>query len=110
MPLETSPEQPAPVRKVSRLIGDWVYRLGAVWDEGQLTQENARSGSPVAFLTLRDPAADVSITVRCPADLVARAVPAVEAGSRLVLLARPEYYLNRGTISLAATELRHVGM
>ena len=70
MPLDSSPEQPVPVRTVSRLIGEWVHKLGAVWVEGQVTQLNHRSGSPVVFLTLRDPAADVSITVRCGADLV----------------------------------------
>jgi len=110
MPLESSPEQPVPVRTVSRLIGDWVHRLGAVWVEGQVTQLNHRSGSPVVFLTLRDPAADVSITVRCGADLVARVVPVVVAGSRVVVLGRPEFYVNRGTLSLSASEIRHVGV
>ena len=110
MPLESSPEQPVPVRTVSRLIGEWVHRLGSVWVEGQVTQLNHRTGSPVVFLTLRDPAADVSIAVRCGADLVGRVVPAVVAGSRVVVLARPEFYLNRGTLSLNASDLRHVGI
>ena len=110
MPLESSPEQPVPVRTVSRLIGEWVHRLGSVWVEGQVTQLNHRTGSPVVFLTLRDPAADVSIAVRCGADLVGQVVPAVVAGSRVVVLARPEFYLNRGTLSLNASDLRHVGI
>jgi len=110
MPLESSPEQPVPVRTVSRLIGEWVHKLGSVWVEGQVTQLNHRSGSPVVFLTLRDPAADVSIAVRCGADLVGQVVPAVVAGSRVVVLARPEFYLNRGTLSLNASDLRHVGI
>ncbi|MBA2477992.1 MAG: exodeoxyribonuclease VII large subunit [Sporichthyaceae bacterium] len=110
MPLESSPEQPVPVRTVSRLIGEWVHKLGSVWVEGQVTQLNHRTGSPVVFLTLRDPAADVSIAVRCGADLVGQVVPAVVAGSRVVVLARPEFYLNRGTLSLNASDLRHVGI
>lgn len=99
-----------PVRTVSRLIGEWVHKLGAVWVEGQVTQLNHRSGSSVVFLTLRDPAADVSLTVRCGADLIGRVVPVVEAGSRVVVLGRPEFYVNRGTLSLGATDLRHVGI
>ena len=99
-----------PVRTVSRLIGEWVHKLGSVWVEGQVTQLNHRSGSPVVFLTLRDPAADVSITVRCGADLVARVAPVVAAGSRVVVLGRPEFYLNRGTLSLSASDIRHVGI
>jgi len=110
MPLESSPEQPVPVRTVSRLIGEWVHKLGSVWVEGQVTQLNHRTGSPVVFLTLRDPAADVSIAVRCGADLLGRVMPAVVAGSRVVVLARPEFYLNRGTLSLNASDLRHVGI
>ncbi|MEJ7726659.1 MAG: exodeoxyribonuclease VII large subunit [Actinomycetes bacterium] len=110
MPLESSPEQPVPVRTVSRLIGEWVHKLGSVWVEGQVTQLNHRTGSPVVFLTLRDPAADVSIAVRCGADLVGQVVPAVVPGSRVVVLARPEFYLNRGTLSLNASDLRHVGI
>ena len=110
MPLESSPESPVPVRTVSRLIGDWVHRLGTVWVEGQVTQINHRSGSPVVFLTLRDPAADVSLTARCAADVLARVVPVVAAGSRVVVLGRPEFYLNRGTLSLTVTELRPVGV
>ncbi|MDQ3989864.1 MAG: exodeoxyribonuclease VII large subunit, partial [Actinomycetota bacterium] len=59
----SSPEQPWPVRTVARKIAAWIDRLGAVWVEGQLTQVNARTGT--AFLTLRDPAADVSLTATC---------------------------------------------
>lgn len=99
-----------PVRTVSRLIGDWVHRLGAVWVEGQVTQVNHRSGSPVVFLTLRDPAADVSITVRAAADLLGRVAPPVTSGSRVVVHARPEFYLNRGTLSLSAHDIRPVGV
>ena len=34
MPLETSPEHPAPVRQITQAIGQWIDRLGAVWVEG----------------------------------------------------------------------------
>jgi exodeoxyribonuclease VII large subunit len=110
MPLQSSPEQPVPVRTVSRLIGEWVHRLGWVWVEGQVTQLSQRSGNSVVFLTLRDPAADVSITVRCGAELLGGIQPAIEAGSRVLVHARPEFYLNRGTLSLQASELRHIGI
>ena len=56
----TSPESPWPVRTVAMKIAEWVARLGEVWVEGQVAQLNRR-GSATAFLTLRDPAADVSV-------------------------------------------------
>jgi len=62
----TSPEEPWPVRTVARKIAQWIDRLGAVWVEGQLTQVSARPGTGTAFLTLRDPAAEVSVRVTCP--------------------------------------------
>ena len=62
MPLETSPEQPIPVRTVARLIGE-LDRAGSgrVWVEGQVTQLTRRPGAATVFLTLRDPVADVSL-------------------------------------------------
>ncbi|MDP9416541.1 MAG: exodeoxyribonuclease VII large subunit, partial [Actinomycetota bacterium] len=56
--LQTSAEQPLPVRRVSQLLAQWVGRLGAVWVEGQVTQVVRRPGTRTAFLTLRDTAAD----------------------------------------------------
>jgi exodeoxyribonuclease VII large subunit len=44
VPLETSPEQPVPVRKVSQLLTQWIGRLGYVWVEGQVAQVSRRPG------------------------------------------------------------------
>ncbi|NED82915.1 exodeoxyribonuclease VII large subunit, partial [Streptomyces sp. SID11233] len=65
MPVTTTPEAALPVREVSRLIGDWVSRLGEVWVEGQVTQISRRPGARVVFLTFRDSSHDVSISVTC---------------------------------------------
>jgi len=99
-----------PVRTLSRLIGQWIERLGAVWVEGQVTELTRRPGSSTVFLTLRDPAADVSVSVRASMDVVGSVSPRLEAGARVVVHARPEYYLARGSLSLAAREIRPVGV
>ena len=65
MAVNTSAEAPIPVSEVSRLIGGWIDRLGAVWVEGQITQLSRRPGAGVVFLTLRDPSHDLSIGVTC---------------------------------------------
>ncbi|HWG93107.1 MAG TPA: exodeoxyribonuclease VII large subunit [Mycobacteriales bacterium] len=96
-----------PVRTVARHLAEWVARLGRVWVEGQVTQLNVRPGT--AFLTLRDPVADVSLQVTC-ARAVCEAVPALAEGARVVVHAKPELYLGRGTLSLVATEIRPVGV
>lgn len=110
MPIETSPEQPMPVRTASRLIGEWIEKLGRIWVEGQVAQLTRRPGQPTCFLTLRDPVADLSISVTCPARVLDAVVPPLVDGARVVVLAKPDYYLKRGTISLSAVEIRPVGL
>jgi exodeoxyribonuclease VII large subunit len=108
--LETSAEQPVPVRTVARLISEWVGRLGRVWIEGQVTQVNRRAGSGTVFLTLRDPVAEVSLSVTCPNRVYDAVQPPLIDGARVVLYARPDFYVSRGTLSLAAEEIRPLGV
>jgi len=106
----TSPEQPWPVRTVAAKIAGWVARLGAIWVEGQVAQLAVRPGAATAFLTLRDPAADMSLSVTCPRRVVEGLRPPLAEGARVVLLGRPDFYAARGTLSLRATEIRPVGV
>jgi len=105
--LETSAESPVPVRVVALRIGEWIARLGEVWVDGQVAQLSRRPGVATQFLTLRDPNANVSMTVTCPREVLP---DSVTEGSRVVLRARPDFYLERGTLSLRATEIRPVGL
>ena len=105
--LETSPESPVPVRVIAMKIGEWIARLGEVWIEGQIAQLTRRPGVSTQFLTLRDPDANISLTVTCPRSILADSI--VE-GTRVVLRARPDFYLERGTLSLRATDIRQVGL
>jgi exodeoxyribonuclease VII large subunit len=107
---QTSPEQPWPVRTVARKIAEWINRLGTIWVEGQVTQLSMRPGTQTAFLTLRDPAADVSMTVTCPTQMLREFAPPLTEGARVVVHAKPTFFMNRGTISLRADEIRAVGI
>lgn len=106
----SSAESPWPVRVVSMKIGQWVARLGDVWVEGQLAQVSRRPGAPTVFLTLRDPAADISVSVTCPRLVFDAVRPPLTEGARVLVHAKPDYYLQRGSLSLRATELRAVGI
>nr|WP_211481170.1 exodeoxyribonuclease VII large subunit [Actinopolyspora xinjiangensis] len=112
MPLSpaTSAEDPWPVRTVSRKIAEWINRLGTIWVEGQLTQISARPKANTAFLTLRDPSADVSLTLTCPTTLLRSMDPPLTDGSRVVVHGRPSFYVGRGTLSLRVDEIRSVGV
>jgi len=103
---KSTPENPWPVRTVARKLLDWINRLGELWVEGQVTQLNARSST--AFLTLRDPSVDMSMSITCNAGLV-RELQLTE-GSRVVVHGKISFYPNRGTLSLRADEIRAVGI
>ena len=110
MPLETSPEHPAPVRQISNLISGWVGRLGAVWVEGQIAQLSRRQGMGLVFMTLRDSSADVSLSVTCPRSVFDSINPPVVEGAQVVMHGRPDFYAGRGTLSLAVDDIRTIGL
>ncbi|MFR9789305.1 exodeoxyribonuclease VII large subunit [Streptomyces sp. MB22_4] len=110
MALKTTPEAPLPVGEVSRLIGGWIDRLGAVWVEGQITQLSRRPGAGVVFLTLRDPSYDISVSVTCYRQVFDSVADVVGEGARVLVLAKPEWYAPRGQLSLRAAEMRPVGV
>jgi exodeoxyribonuclease VII large subunit len=109
MALETSPEHPAPVRQITQAIGQWVDRLGAVWVEGQVTQISRRGGMNTVFLTLRDKLADISVPVTCNRGVIDSLPTPLVEGAQVVCHAKPSFYANRGTLSLAVREIRLVG-
>jgi exodeoxyribonuclease VII large subunit len=108
--VETSPEAPLPVRTIARMIGEWINRLGRVWVEGQITQINKRPGASVVFVTLRDPVAEVSLNVTAARDLYEGVTPPLADGARVVVLAKPTFWMTRGTLSMAAEDIRPVGV
>lgn len=106
--METSAESPVPVRTVLQAVGGWIGRLGRIWVEGQITDLNARGGT--VYLTLRDPVANMSVRVVGPRAVFEAAGPAVSDGARVVVHAKPDFWINRGTFSLSVLEVRPVGV
>ncbi|MGP4019664.1 exodeoxyribonuclease VII large subunit [Saccharopolyspora sp. 5N708] len=98
------------MRTVARKIADWINRLGTIWVEGQITQISLRPGAGTAFLTLRDPSADVSLTLTCAASLLREMEPPLTDGSRVVVHGKPTFFVGRGTLSLRVDEIRAVGI
>ncbi|AXN51726.1 exodeoxyribonuclease VII large subunit [Mycobacterium marinum] len=105
-----SAENPFPVRAVAIRVAGWIDRLGTVWVEGQLAQITIRPNSKTVFMVLRDPAADMSLTVTCPRDLVLSAPVKLTEGTQVVVCGKPSFYTGRGTFSLRLNEIRAVGV
>jgi exodeoxyribonuclease VII large subunit len=110
MAVNTTPETALPVGQVSRMIGGWIDRLGAVWVEGQITQLSRRPGAGVVFMTLRDPSHDISVKVTCFRQVFDAVADVVGEGARVLVHAKPEWYAPRGELSLRAAEIRPVGV
>jgi exodeoxyribonuclease VII large subunit len=105
-----SAENPFPVRAVATRIASWIDKLGAVWVEGQLTQINIRPGAKTVFMVLRDPAADMSLTVTAPRMLVDSAPVKLVEGVQVVVCGKPNFFTGRGTLTLRLSEIRAVGI
>jgi len=105
---ETSSEAPATVRVVTEAIKEYVDRLGPIWVEGEISELNERSGM-MAFIRLRDPSVDMSLSVMCHKSVIAAAQP-LPPNARVVLYAKPSWYTKNGSLTLSAREIRHVGV
>ena len=105
-----SAENPFPVRAVAIRVAGWIDKLGTVWVEGQLTQIKLRPDAKTVFMVLRDPAADMSLNVTCPRDLVLSAPVKLTEGVQVVVCGKPTFYTGRGSFSLRLSEIRAVGV
>ena len=105
---ETSSESPAPVRVVTEAIKEYVDRLGPIWVEGEISELNERSGM-MAFIRLRDPSVDMSLSVMCHKSVIA-AISPLPANARVVMYAKPTWYTKNGSLTLSAREIRQVGV
>lgn len=108
MAMESSPEQPQPLRVIAHAVKGWIERLGWVWVEAQLIEVNRRSGARTVFLTLRDKLADVSANVAIsPANL--DVAGPLREGATVAARIRPSYWTPTGRFSFYCEEIRAVG-
>ena len=110
MALETSPESPAAVRTISRILSDWIGRLGAVWIDGQVAEYRPRPGARNHYLVLRDTDVDMSLSVVADVSIIGRLDPPLAEGQRILVHAKPDFWTGRGSLSMRAKEIRPVGI
>jgi exodeoxyribonuclease VII large subunit len=106
--LESSPEQPQPLRVVVHAVKGWIERMGAIWVEGQLIEINRRSASKTVFLTLRDKIANVSVSVTVSPTTLDSAGPLTE-GATVVARLKPSYFESSGRFSFYCDAIKPVG-
>lgn len=103
-----SPELALPVAEVSERIAGWISKLGSVWIEGELTSWNIRGGH--AYAKLKDLRADATLSVTVWRTVLGRVDGEFQQGDRVILCAKPDFWVRGGTLSMQASDLRHVGL
>jgi exodeoxyribonuclease VII large subunit len=106
--LDTSADRPWPVRHLAAKIADYVARMPSVWVEGQVL--NLKRWNQLYFLTLRDTDLDMSLNVTVPASALDPVVGSVRDGSHLVVHAKPNFHTKKGSLGLAADDIRVLGV
>ena len=108
--LDTTPENPWPVRLLSTKMSQYIARMPPLWVEGQVVQLVRRPGTTVAYLTLRDTDVDFSLSVTATARVLDAIGADLVDGARVVVHARPTFWEKRGTLQLTADAIRPVGV
>ncbi len=106
----TTPERPWPVRLLTAKLTEYVAKAPAVWLEGQVVQITRRPGQGTVYLTLRDTDVDLSFSLTVSARVLDALPGPLSDGSHVVVHARPQLFPRRGSLSLAADDLRPVGV
>lgn len=107
--VDTSADNPWPLRLLSMKVGDYIDKMSVVWIEGQVVQLNRRAGASMAYLTLRDADVDMSFSVAIRSTTL-DAMPPLQPGARVVAQVKPSFWAQRGSLSLDARQIRPVGV
>ncbi len=106
----TTPEHPWPVRLLTAKLTEYLAKAPGVWIDGQVVQLTRRPGQGTAYLTLRDTDVDLSFSVTLPVRILDAFDVPLGDGAHVVVHARPQLFPRRGSLSLAADDLRPVGV
>lgn len=91
-------------------IAEYVEKMSVLWVEGQVVQLTRRPGARTAYLTLRDPDVDMSLSVAIQVNALDAMPAPLSQGARVVLQAKPVFWTQRGSLMLDARQIRPVGV
>ncbi len=104
----STPEAPWPVAVVAQKIKGYIERLGTVWVEGELAQWNERNGA--VFGKLKDLEGDVTLSFQLWSSTRAKLTEEFKQGDHVIALAKTEFWVKGGTLSMQVLSMRHVGL
>ena len=104
----SQPETPLAVSHVSRMIGDYIARLGTIWVEGQLSEVNPGRG--LTYISMRDIDADAVLKLHAAPGILEAVNPKIEQGSRVIAQVKADWWPRRGTMQFKVLQIRAVGL
>ena len=108
MSVTGSPEEPMSVQWLANSMKQYIGRLGSVWIEGEVTQWSNSRGN--VFGRLRDAEADATVSFNVWGSTLQRLPEEFKQGDRVVTLIKPDYWVKGGSLSMVASDMRHVGL
>lgn len=107
MALETSEQNPAALHTISQLLNGYIDRLGAVWIEAEVVQPK-QAGS-MYYFTLRDLTENASTSALAFRGVFEASPTPITDGMRVVVEAKPDFYVPNGRLSLKVTQIKPAG-
>ncbi|NLC98099.1 MAG: exodeoxyribonuclease VII large subunit [Actinomycetales bacterium] len=107
MALETSEQSPAPLHTISALLSGYIGALGSVWIEAEVVQPK-QSGS-MYYFTLRDLTEKASTSAIAFRGVFESSPTPITDGMRVVVEAKPDFYVPNGRLSLKVTQIKPAG-
>ncbi len=107
MALETSEQNPAALHTISQLLNGYIDRLGAVWIEAEVVQPK-QAGS-MYYFTLRDLTEKASTSALAFRGVFEASPTPITDGMRVVVEAKPDFYVPNGRLSLKVTQIKPAG-
>lgn len=99
-------ENPWPVAQLSENLVAYIRRLGTVWIEGELTKPSMKGTS--FFAELRDLREEAVVAIHSFGS--AAFTRDLNAGDRVAVLVKPDFWKKAGKISMQILDLRKVGL
>lgn len=83
----------------------YIDKMSPLWIEAQVVEYKPRPGTRMSFFVVRDVESDTSINVTAFAGVVEAAGSAFDAGAKVIMHVKPNFWETRGSLSLRAAQI-----
>lgn len=102
---QTTPENPWPLRLLAEKMRTYIDKMSPLWIEAQVVEYKPRPGTRMSFFVVRDVESDTSINVTAFAGVVEAAGRSFDAGAKVIMHVKPNFWETRGSLSLRAAQI-----